>query len=224
MELNPECQDIEVNNNQVTDNDNTIDCLLDKFTEKYVQVELIKELVNRGEANLRKRKEDLKDKLKKLNDLHNRIFQMENDFCESIWKFKSEHDFASVINKILDDETTNYEENDEIQLQKISSAKNNVQELISSIDDVIINIDKALIDINQELAAKVKKELKKQFDDETKYSVPAIKSENLIAIKKEPHLKPPVKVETPEYPTNKLSKNFSVKKKSSICKKFEMSC
>ncbi|KAH0562882.1 uncharacterized protein LOC123274496 [Cotesia glomerata] len=224
MELNPECQDIEVNNNQVTDYDNTIDCLLDKFTEKYVQVELIKELVIRGEANLRKRKEDLKDKLKKLNDLHNRIFQVENDFCESIWKFKAEHDFASVINQILDDETTNYEENDEIRLEKISSAKHDVQELISSIDDVIINIDKELIDINQKLAAKVKKELKKPFDDETKYSVPAIKSENLIAIKKEPHLKTPVKLETPEYPTNKLSKNFSVKKKSSICKKFEMSC
>lgn len=158
------------------------------------------------------------------DDLHNCIFQMENDFCESIWKFKSEHDFASVINQILDDETTNSEENDLIRLQKISSAKHDVKELISSIDDVIINIDKALININQELAAKVKKELKKQFDDDTKYSVPQIKSENLVAIKKEPHLKAPVKLETPECPTNKLSKNFSVKKKSSICKKFEMSC
>ncbi|XP_057337230.1 uncharacterized protein LOC130675504 [Microplitis mediator] len=203
------------------DND-TMDCLLNEFAEKNVKLELMKELASKSESNLRRREEDFKNMEKKLDSLHNSIFKMENDLCESIWKFVAEHDFASVINKFLDEPTINYQENNNKSLRKISKIKSDVQTIISDITDIKIDIDKSLIEIHEKLTRQIDT-VPKKLNDSTDF-IREIKIEDkkdFIKIEKEPDSKTQMKFETPR-PSMKSSR-FSVKKKTPICKKFEMS-
>lgn len=145
---------------------------------------------------------------------------MENDLCESIWKFAAEHDFASLINKFLDEPMINYEENNTMRLKKISKIKSDVQTIISEINDIMIDIDKSLIGIHEKLTRNINIDPKK-FND-SKDFVREIKIEgkkDFIKIEKEDS-KIQMKFETPQ---NIKSSKFSVKKKTPICKKFEMS-
>ncbi|KAK0082035.1 hypothetical protein PV325_011181 [Microctonus aethiopoides] len=81
--------------------DNVPNEVLFKYIKNYVDLKMAKELATETMNNLKKKRTNLIEEKKKLNELHQQVFSMNNDICESVWRFSNKYDLPGVVQRCV---------------------------------------------------------------------------------------------------------------------------
>ncbi|XP_012216248.1 repetitive organellar protein-like [Linepithema humile] len=71
--------------------------LLIKYGNKNVELKIMQDVMSMYENNLLEKEKILEEEKRKLEELNNQAWSVEDSFCKEVWQFSKEHDFSVIF-------------------------------------------------------------------------------------------------------------------------------
>ncbi|KAK0182672.1 hypothetical protein PV327_000785 [Microctonus hyperodae] len=113
--------------------------VLFKYIKNFIDLKMAQELTTEIMNNLQQKRSNLIEEKKKLNDLHQRVFLMNNDICESVWRFSNKYDLPGVVQRCLTGRVTkrnkypSYRDKLELLEAELKSLSNEIANIMSNL-------------------------------------------------------------------------------------------